>query len=66
MNQNYMTVQEAAEILGVSCMTIRNFLLKEHYFNGLRIGRQLRIEKLSFQEYLKNAKLDTETEYHTH
>lgn len=58
MGQDYMTIQDAAEILGVSCMTIRNFLLKEHYFKGLRIGRQLRIERTSFQEYLKNAKLD--------
>lgn len=57
MNQDYMTVQEAAEMLGVSCMTVRNFLLKEHYFKGLRIGRQLRIDKISFQEYLKNAKI---------
>lgn len=57
MSQDYMTVQEAAEMLGVSCMTVRNFLLKEHYFKGLRIGRQLRIEKASFQEYLDHAKL---------
>lgn len=57
MNQDYMTVQEAAKILGVSCMTIRNFLLKEHYFKGFRIGRQLRIDRISFQEYLKKAML---------
>lgn len=58
MNQDYMTVQEAAEILGVSCMTVRNFLLKEHYFKGLRIGRQLRIDRISFQKYLDHAKLE--------
>ena len=57
MNQNYMTIQEAAEILGVSCMTIRNFLLKKHYFKGLRIGRQLRIDRESFQVYLKNSQI---------
>lgn len=57
MNQDYMTVQEAANTLGVSCMTIRNFLLKEHYFKGFRIGRQLRIDRISFQEYIKNSML---------
>lgn len=58
MNQDYMTVQEAAEILGVSCMTVRNFLLKEHYFKGFRIGRRLRIDRVSFQEYLSRAKIN--------
>lgn len=57
MNQDYMTVQEAAKMLGVSCMTIRNFLLKKHYFNGVRIGRQLRIDSESFQAYLTKSSI---------
>lgn len=51
----YITVREAAQILGVSTSTIRNFLLKNHYFKGKRIGRQLRIERDSFTDYVNRT-----------
>lgn len=49
----YITINQAASILGVSEQTIRNFLLSKKYFNGKRFGRQLRIEKRSFLEYIE-------------
>lgn len=53
--EQYITIQQAAKTLGVSEATIRNFLLKEHLFNGKRFGRQLRIEKESFQKFVGQA-----------
>lgn len=54
---SYITIREAAAILGVSESTIRNFLLKDHLFEGKRFGRQLRIERESFQKFIKKAEL---------
>lgn len=53
----YITINQAASILGVSEQTIRNFLLSKKYFNGKRFGRQLRIEKRSFLEYIERSKI---------
>lgn len=53
----YITINQAASILGVSEQTIRNFLLNKKYFNGKRFGRQLRIEKRSFLEYIEHSKI---------
>ena len=55
--EHYITIRQAAEILGVSDATIRNFLLKDHLFEGKRFGRQIRIEKDSFQDFIKKAKI---------
>jgi len=52
MNKNYITIKEAAQILGVSPMTLRrwdnNGKLKasRHPFNNYRIYNQKKIEKL--------------------
>ncbi len=54
---HYITIRQAAEILGVSDATIRNFLLKNHLFTGKRFGRQIRIEKDSFQEFIRHSKI---------
>lgn len=54
---NYITIRQAAAILGVSESTIRNFLLKDHLFKGKRFGRQLRIEKESFEEFIKKSEV---------
>ncbi len=55
--EHYITIRQAAEILGVSDATIRNFLLKDHLFEGKRFGRQIRIEKDSFQDFIKKANI---------
>lgn len=57
MNE-YMTVKEIAEILGVSETTVRNFVLKQKLFKARRIGKQLRINRESFQEYLEKTELE--------
>lgn len=57
MNE-YMTVKEAAMILGVSETTVRNFVLKQKLFKARRIGKQLRINKESFMEYLEKTELE--------
>lgn len=54
---HYITIRQAAEILGVSDATIRNFLLKDHLFTGKRFGRQIRIEKDSFQKFVKQSEI---------
>ena len=55
--EHYITIRQAAETLGVSEATIRNFLLKKHLFNGKRFGRQLRIEKESFQKFVRQSNI---------
>ena len=57
MNE-YITVKEAAQILGVSDATIRNLLLKQKLFKARRIGKQLRINKESFFAYLEKTELE--------
>ena len=54
----YITVKEAAQILGVSEATVRNLLLKQKLFKARRIGKQLRINKESFLEYLEKTELE--------
>ncbi len=55
--ENYITIRQAATILGVSDSTIRNFLMKYHYFDGKRFGRQLRIDKESFDRFINQANI---------
>jgi excisionase family DNA binding protein len=55
--EHYITIRQAAEALGVSEATIRNFLLKDHLFKGKRFGRQIRIEKDSFQEFVRQSEI---------
>lgn len=57
----YITVKEAAQILGISEATVRNLLLKQKLFKARRIGKQLRINKESFFEffeYLEKTELE--------
>lgn len=54
MNE-FITIKEAASILGVSEVTVRNFLLKKKFFKAKRFGRQIRIEKKSFYEYMDKS-----------
>jgi len=56
--QEYITVKEAAEVLGVSETTVRNFVLKRKLFKARRIGKQLRIMRESFLEYLDRSELE--------
>ena len=59
MNKNYITIKDAAEILGVSPMTLRrwdkNGKLKasRHRFNNYRIYNRKGIEKLHKKLYEK-------------
>lgn len=53
-----MTVKEVSEILGVSETTVRNFVLKQKLFKARRIGKQLRINRASFEEYLGKTELE--------
>lgn len=52
MEKNYITIKEAAEILGVSPMTLRRWDKKgklkasRHPFNGYRIYNRKEIEKI--------------------
>ena len=55
MNE-YLTVIEAAQMLGISANTVRTFL-KKGYFKGKRFGRQYRIERVSFLEFLESAEV---------
>lgn len=55
MNKEYISVHEAAKILGVSQMTIRNFLIQKHYFIGKKFGKQYRIDKESFEYFIENS-----------
>ena len=57
MNE-YITVKAVAEILGVSETTVRNFVLKQKLFKARRIGKQLRINRDSFMEYLEKTELE--------
>lgn len=52
--KKYITVQEAATMLNLSSNTIRRLLAKED-FEGKRFGRQIRINRSSFQEYIKRS-----------
>jgi len=54
----YLTVKDAAQMLGVSDATIRNLLLKQKLFKARRIGKQLRINKESFFTYLEKTELE--------
>lgn len=56
MNE-YITVKEAAGILGVSEATVRIFLLKQKLFTAKRFGKQYRIDKESFYEYLRKTEV---------
>lgn len=52
--KKYITVQEAATMLNLSSNTIRRLLMKEE-FEGKRFGRQIRISRSSFDEYIKKC-----------
>lgn len=52
--KKYITVQEAATTLNLSSNTIRRLLAKEE-FEGKRFGRQIRINKSSFEEYIRKC-----------
>lgn len=54
MKETYITAKEAAKILGVSKVTIYNFL-KQGLFRGKRFGKQIRIDLKSFNEFIDAA-----------
>lgn len=65
MKKNYITIKEAAEILGVNPMTLRRWDKKgklkaaRHRFNGYRIYNPREIEKLSKRMEVKSWNLKT-------
>lgn len=56
-SSDYISVKDAANKLGVSSQTIRNLILKNHAFQAKRIGRQFRINKKSFEQYIRRSSL---------
>ena len=60
MKKSYITIKEAAEILGVSPMTLRRwdkngkFKAFRHRFNNYRMYRRKEIEKLHKKLYEKS------------
>ena len=60
MNKDYITIKEAAEILGVSRMTLRRWDKKgklkasRHPFNNYRIYKRELIEKIAKKIYEKS------------
>lgn len=60
MNKDYITIKEAAEILGISPMTLRRWDKKgkikasRHPFNNYRIYKRERIEKMAKKIYEKS------------
>ena len=63
---SYITIRQAADMLGVSDSTIRNFLLKDHLFKGRRFGKQLRIEKNLSRNIFKKQEFEKLTYELTH
>lgn len=49
------TVKEVAEILDISLRGAYNFVNATNEFKVLRIGKSLRVNKLSFDKWLKDG-----------
>ena len=53
----YITLKDAARILGVSQVTVKNFILRDKLFKAKKFGRQYRIDKESFAEYIEKSEV---------
>lgn len=53
--RDYLTAQEVASVMGISCHTLYK-QSKQMPFPILRVGRNYRIPKMPFVEYMRNGR----------
>lgn len=55
-NDNYISIDEAAEYLGIKTVTLRNWLRKENNIPAHKIGKLWKFKKIELDEWVSSGK----------
>lgn len=56
LNDNYISIDEAAEYLGIKTVTLRNWIKKEESLPVYKIGKLWKFKKSEIDEWVKSGK----------
>lgn len=56
LNDNYISIDEAAEYLGIKTVTLRNWIKKDENLPAHKIGKLWKFKKSEIDEWVKSGK----------
>lgn len=56
IGENWISIEEAAEYLGVKTVTVRNWIKKENGIPAHRIGKLWKFKRAELDEWVKSGK----------
>lgn len=56
ITDNYINIEEAAEYIGVSVITIRGWIKKKHDFPAYKVGKLWKFKKSELDEWISSGK----------
>lgn len=56
ISENWISIEEAAEYLGVKTVTVRNWIKKENGIPAHRIGKLWKFKRAELDEWVKSGK----------
>ena len=56
VNENYISIDEAAKYLGIKCVTLRNWIKKDKSLPAHKIGKLWRFKKSELDSWVKSGK----------
>ncbi len=56
LNDNYISIDEAAEYLGIKTVTLRNWIKKDESLPAHKIGKLWKFKKSEIDEWVKSGK----------
>lgn len=56
MNDNYISIDEAAEYLGIKTVTLRNWIKKDEHIPAHKIGKLWKFKRSELDVWVKSGK----------
>lgn len=56
LNDNYISIAEAAEYLGIKTVTLRNWIKKDEYIPAYKIGKLWKFKRSELDEWVNSGK----------
>lgn len=56
LNDNYISIDEAAEYLGIKTVTLRNWIKKDESLPAHKIGKLWKFKKSEIDEWVKSGR----------
>jgi len=56
LNENYISIDEAAEYLGIKTVTLRNWIKKDEHIPAHKIGKLWKFKRSELDEWVNSGK----------